>query len=109
MKRYNERFLDWPIYRKLLALYDNYERNIDRPENHTDEKIAEERAYIDAIYNRSCIQMLKAFLVCKGMFYVRFTGVVLQPQKLTRAELWSPANLRWRGGGANIALHLSNL
>ena len=79
------RFLKRPPYKQLRALYDNYERNIDLPENPTPAKEQEENDYINSIYGTPPIQKLKDFLSCKGMLYVRFTGVVFHWQKLSRA------------------------
>ena len=99
MTLYHDKFLNWTIYRKLQALYDNYERDIDLPENHTHAHFLEEKDYINTIYDTPPIKILKTFLTCKGMLSVKFTGVVFNWQKLTHAELGSPALLRWMGGG----------
>ena len=71
-----DRFLNWTIYRKLHALYDNYERDIGLPENHTHAHFLEEKDFINSIYDEAPIKILKNFLNCKGMLSVRFTGVV---------------------------------
>ena len=81
----NLTFLKRPTYKQLLRLYDNYERNINAPENYTRAKFLEERDYINSIYGTPPIQKLRYFLVCKGMLSVRFTGVVFHWHKLTRA------------------------
>eukprot|EP00635_Sarcinochrysidales_sp_CCMP3193_P014542 CAMPEP_0118915232 /NCGR_PEP_ID=MMETSP1166-20130328/15436_1 /TAXON_ID=1104430 /ORGANISM="Chrysoreinhardia sp, Strain CCMP3193" /LENGTH=342 /DNA_ID=CAMNT_0006854895 /DNA_START=69 /DNA_END=1097 /DNA_ORIENTATION=+ len=53
-------------FAKLIALLDNYEREVGKAEHRTKAEKAEESAFIDDIAKTPCLRYLKAYLVSKG-------------------------------------------
>lgn len=57
-----------PIYQKLQALYDNYERSVTQGEDHTEQEQAEEEDFLKAVMDTEIMQVTFEFLTDKGIF-----------------------------------------
>ena len=74
----NDSFLNGTIYSALVnQIYHHYKRDLDIPENHTELQKQQQFEFFSKLTETPVFEKLHQFLVCKGMFSVRFTGVVV--------------------------------
>ena len=60
--------LSLPVYQKLLALYDNYDRNVRVAEDHTEQEHQEELNFLQALLDTDIMMATFEFLTEKGAF-----------------------------------------
>ena len=62
-----------PTYATMLKLYDNYAASVQMPEVVTKEEIAEEKAFLDAVFNTTVMQKAYRFLVDQSIRSINFS------------------------------------